>query len=904
MPVRRIADLASLKAAAAGRWLDILVAVGGIPTDILDGRHHPCPKCGGRDRFRLIDAEAGAVLCNQCFTNRNGDGIASVAWLRGLGMSQAAGEIAAYLGVDWEPGKPTRKHQHNQDGESAASEAVYLSPEHVAAEVIRGHPAKPSEQGRAKLARVDDYGTFRVLRIDLPTAAGEKQRKSFRPVHPITLADGRTAWRKGYPPGTRPLFRLAELAWAPPDLCVVVAGEKAAEASAGLGLVATTNAGGERAIEKTDWTPLSRFAQVVVSVDNDPTGKIYGELVAAAVRKLSPSPAVKVIQLPGLPEKGDVVEWIAAGGTREAFITLVAAACEHKADPLVQDRAICEALGIDVLGELPDGSIRVFADSQGKNVTVQRVSFLTYQDALQRFGPAVRAKIYRGKDEVPPGMFSLDRMKDAIAILGGSERAGQNVECGQGVWLGKNGGESIVLVGCGAAAVWDGAELRVVRKPRVAGLKVDLDVPYEMQWFDANVLRRNLESAANHDWCNQTLDEAFSLFKKWYWRADQSGQKQDIVPELIPGLIMATWLQTTWLWRPHVGIPGASDAGKSLLFGVLESIFGPMAVLSSKSTAAGIRQAVGNHARIILCDEFESDNHRREILEFFRTGSAGSKTLRGTSNQQGIGYGLRHMCWVAAIELGLLRQPDKNRYLQLELVPPAKEIRGKIQLPTSDQLRDMGQRLLACAVRYSVEARRIFNEIKSSQVEGVHGRTVESYAVPVSITAAVTGCGVEQAQRLLNVYFRDLEQDASQATKDEVELLGAILDADVSIGPGRQATVGQILSAPSDYDGGWDTLARVGIALAGNSTCSDPQRLIYDRHWLFISHRTVLAKLLRGSQWTGQNIDQILKRLPGARRNQRIVAGNRPRGVEIPWQYIRSNYLTDPENPDSDKQKF
>ena len=61
-------DVAELKHEAAGRWPEILAALGGVPRDILDGQHHPCPKCGGTDRFRLVDRDAGALYCNQCFS--------------------------------------------------------------------------------------------------------------------------------------------------------------------------------------------------------------------------------------------------------------------------------------------------------------------------------------------------------------------------------------------------------------------------------------------------------------------------------------------------------------------------------------------------------------------------------------------------------------------------------------------------------------------------------------------------------------------------------------------------------------------------------------------------------------------------------------------------------------------
>ena len=52
-------DAEVLKRQAAGRWPAILSSLGGAALEILDGKNHPCPMCGGDDRFRMIDAEAG-----------------------------------------------------------------------------------------------------------------------------------------------------------------------------------------------------------------------------------------------------------------------------------------------------------------------------------------------------------------------------------------------------------------------------------------------------------------------------------------------------------------------------------------------------------------------------------------------------------------------------------------------------------------------------------------------------------------------------------------------------------------------------------------------------------------------------------------------------------------------------
>ena len=93
-------DIDLVRQAATGRWPEILAHVAGISADVLDGRHHPCPKCGGTDRFRMVDTAAGSLLCNQCFKSRNGDGFAAVQWSRGIDFVSAAREVAGYLGID------------------------------------------------------------------------------------------------------------------------------------------------------------------------------------------------------------------------------------------------------------------------------------------------------------------------------------------------------------------------------------------------------------------------------------------------------------------------------------------------------------------------------------------------------------------------------------------------------------------------------------------------------------------------------------------------------------------------------------------------------------------------------------------------------------------------------------
>lgn len=91
-----------LKRLAEGRWVEILVHFG-FDRNVLDGRHHKCPKGHGTDCARLVSEKDGAFLCNQCFKSKNGDGIAALSWLNGWTFSETMRQVAGYLGMSSEP---------------------------------------------------------------------------------------------------------------------------------------------------------------------------------------------------------------------------------------------------------------------------------------------------------------------------------------------------------------------------------------------------------------------------------------------------------------------------------------------------------------------------------------------------------------------------------------------------------------------------------------------------------------------------------------------------------------------------------------------------------------------------------------------------------------------------------
>lgn len=109
----------------------------------------------------------------------------------------------------------------------------------------------------------------------------------------------------------------------------VVEGEKDADRLKDLGFHATCNVGGagKWATPKELGDQLSRYfegAQVVVVPDNDQAGRRHANDVAT--RLTVAGAEVRILKLPGLPEGGDVSDWLEVGGTAERLAVLTARA--------------------------------------------------------------------------------------------------------------------------------------------------------------------------------------------------------------------------------------------------------------------------------------------------------------------------------------------------------------------------------------------------------------------------------------------------------------------------------------------------------------------------------------------------------------------------------------------------
>lgn len=93
--MKSIDVIREVKLKANGQWQGILSAVGA---DVPVNTHTACPACGGKDRFRFDDKNGnGTFICNQCGA---GDGLDLVQRVLGVGVTEAAKEVAGIIGID------------------------------------------------------------------------------------------------------------------------------------------------------------------------------------------------------------------------------------------------------------------------------------------------------------------------------------------------------------------------------------------------------------------------------------------------------------------------------------------------------------------------------------------------------------------------------------------------------------------------------------------------------------------------------------------------------------------------------------------------------------------------------------------------------------------------------------
>jgi hypothetical protein len=236
----------------------------------------------------------------------------------------------------------------------------------------KNRAAAPKEIVVAEFLYYDGDGNvvFATERVEYRNADGTfvlkdgKHKKAFRQKRPDPDRPGKWINKitddKGNPIIAIVPYRLPQSleAIANDHPVLVVEGEVKADLLAAWNIVATCNAGGAKKW-KAEHAAFLKDADVILVPDHDDVGWQHIDIVGSSLVGIAKR--VRVLTLPGLGPKDDIVNWVKAGGTREQLDALIEQAPEWQPSPAAAEakakaeteRAANELL--DALAKMPKG---------------------------------------------------------------------------------------------------------------------------------------------------------------------------------------------------------------------------------------------------------------------------------------------------------------------------------------------------------------------------------------------------------------------------------------------------------------------------------------------------------------------------------------------------------------------
>lgn len=555
-------------------------------------------------------------------------------------------------------------------------------------------PAPVAKAPKPKRTLTHTYDYHDHLTGGLVMQAMRYEPKDFLQRRPDPARPGEWTWK--VPSEFRTLYN-APAAFKASGVILVVEGEKDVDNLTRLGIVAVCNSGGAG-----KWLPLYNEIltgkDIILVPDNDPQkvnkntgalmwhpdgrpvvpGQDHMDLVGAALQGIASR--VRILHLPNQPEKGDVTDWINAGGTREQLIEL----CKETTDwtpPVVPE------FTQDLMQPL-DGRFDEPAppEEQPDKPQIARPANDNNDEPFQCLGYNHGSYFYlpRGQQQVVELIPSAHTKANLLALaelyhweLKYAGKRGFNVDAaandmiracvkkgvwspadirGRGSWL----DQSRIVVHCGNM-------LYVDRTPMAPSQIVSRYV-YELGQAMPLTIDNPLTTA-----------EA-SLYLD-HMRRLPFGRDLDAV--MMAGWTVCAHIGGVLPWRPHVWLVGAKGTGKSYVMDrVVKSLFGPdrcLAVASS-TTEAGLRQSLGSDAIPVLFDEAEGQDHTavqriQRILETVRQSSSetGAKIAKGTSGGTAMAFSIRSCFMFASINSSIVQESDRSRISVLELKPDKRK---------------------------------------------------------------------------------------------------------------------------------------------------------------------------------------------------------------------------------------
>ncbi len=351
----------------------------------------PCPVCGGSDR----DARGQAQRCHGFIS----DDRKTIFCARPEHAGQARQDSGSQC------------YAHNAKGPCRCGK------EHAPAD-----PKPPKLQEDHVYKYLDENGVVRYEVVRFRNPKTFRQRR---------VENGRRVWSmKGV---ELILYQLPRLLTADPDEPVwIVEGEKDVDNLGNKGLIASCNPMGAGRW-RDSYSDVLKDRHVVILPDNDQPGRDHAQQVAQSLQGKARS--IRLVEIPGPTEKGDVSDFLASGGTVDQLRTLAQKTAEWTGAP-VPPATKADRLPHAVGGEGPEDPHRLARIYLAGRSHQDRATLVFHRGQFWRWGSGCYRPVE--SEELGAGltsdikaefdrfnMIEIDEWKDR----GKKDRAGRT--CGQ-----------------------------------------------------------------------------------------------------------------------------------------------------------------------------------------------------------------------------------------------------------------------------------------------------------------------------------------------------------------------------------------------------------------------------------------------------------------------------------------
>ncbi len=656
----------------------------------------------------------------------------------------------------------------------------------------------------------------------------------------------------------------------------ITEGEKDVHTLERMRLIATCNSGGAG---KFPASMVRHFAgaKVVILPDNDDSGRKHALQMAALLYGVAQD--IRIIELPGLPPKGDVTDWVKRGGTKEALGEIVRMATSWK--PPVAPEPPLPVPSVPDLAAAPfrclgygDGSY-FYLPHETKQIVALRPNEHTTSNLLA-LAPLSWWE----------GVFSSEKTIDWTTARDTLYRTCAR----QGVFDVRN------LRGCGT---WYDADRVVLHRGDhlvVNGHRMEIatldtrfiyEAAYPQESADADLL--SAQAAARL----LTITELLSWDKP-------------VNARLLAGWCAIAPICGALPWRPHIWLTGASGTGKTWVQeNIIKPLLGSAALLvQSNSTEAGVRQALGTNAFPVLFDEAEGEdvNAQRRlqgVLELLRQASSetGAPIVKGTQSGRAMQFHIRSCFCLSSIGPNISQKADASRISVLTLRKHhprdaqdhfdelSEAVFSTLTPEWCAGLRARAIHLIPTIVRNAQTFSRAAAGFFGDQRVGDQIGTLLAGAYVLRSDEEITDSAAKEW-----IAERDWsEQSVLDAEPDEMRCLNRLLQSVVAVtedGTRKDRTIGKLVAIVAGRDEELDTTREVNRADAGATLARYGMRATDEELVVSNSHEG-LRKLLRDSPWTN-NWREILRRLEGtsAKTSFRFGSGTITRAIGIPLDLI------------------